>query len=224
MIKLVLFDLDGTLLNTISDLAAATNHALACNGFPTHPEAAYPYFVGNGIMKLFERVLPEGERTEEHLCALRDTFIPYYKEHDTDRTTPYQGIHRMLHDLQRSGVLLAVASNKIHVATCKLIFHYFPRVHFCRVLGQRENIPPKPDPFIVREILETVHINSTEALYIGDSGVDMQTAIAAGVRSCGVTWGFRPREELEAFHPDFIVSEAKEIVHITRSLRHSGLC
>ncbi|MDR2791935.1 MAG: HAD family hydrolase [Tannerellaceae bacterium] len=224
MIKLVLFDLDGTLLNTISDLAAATNHALARNGFPTHPEAAYPYFVGNGIMKLFERVLPEDKRTETTLLALRDAFIPYYKEHDTDRTVPYRGICEMLQELQQAGLLLAVASNKIHAATRKLIFHYFPHIHFCRVVGQREHTPPKPDPFIVREILETAHINNAEALYVGDSGVDMQTALAAGVRSCGVTWGFRPREELEAFNPDFIVNEAEEIVHIIRSLRRSSLC
>jgi phosphoglycolate phosphatase len=159
MIKLVVFDLDGTLLNTISDLAAATNYALAKNGFPTHPEAAYPYFVGNGVMKLFERVLPEDKRTTEHILAICNTFLPYYKEHDTDHTFPYQGVHKMLRDLQAMGIGLAVASNKIHAATRRLVFHYFPHIHFCRVIGQRENVPSKPDPSIIWDILKTTNID-----------------------------------------------------------------
>ncbi|MDR3126945.1 MAG: HAD family hydrolase [Tannerellaceae bacterium] len=218
-IKLVVFDLDGTLLDTISDLAAATNYALVRNGFPVHSEGVYPYFVGNGIMKLFERALPLDRRGEEDLKAMREVFLPYYGEHDTDRTLAYPGISRMLEDVQRMGVELAVASNKVHTATRKLVFHYFPRIHFRRVVGQRVDVPPKPDPAIMREILESAGVDAGETLMVGDSGVDMQTARAAGVVSCGVTWGFRPREELETFGADFIVDKPGEIVRIVREWR-----
>ncbi|OAV72114.1 Phosphoglycolate phosphatase [Bacteroidales bacterium Barb4] len=212
MIKLAIFDMDGTILNTIADLADSTNYALCQNGFPVHPAEAYRFFVGNGINKLFERALPEGERTEANILRIRQSFLPYYKEHDTDHTAPYPGIFDLLWQLQKWGILLAVASNKYHVATCKLTDFYFPEISFVSVLGQREDVAPKPDPAIVYDILLAAAVQKEETLYIGDSGVDMQTAINSGVVSCGVTWGFRPRAELEAFHPDYIVSKPVEIL------------
>lgn len=211
MIKLVIFDLDGTLLNTIADLADSTNFALARHGFPVHPTEAYNFFVGNGINKLFERALPEGWKTEENILLIRQSFLEYYSRHNMDRSTPYPGIPELLNTLQERGVQLAVASNKYHEATCKLITHYFPQIRFTEVLGQREGIAPKPDPTIVYDILSVASVDARETLYVGDSGVDMQTAISSGTISCGVTWGFRPRAELESFHPDYIVDQAEEI-------------
>ena len=211
MKKLVIFDLDGTLLNTIADLAQSTNHALHTLGYPTHEEAEYNFMVGNGINKLFERALPEGEKTEENVLRVRKEFIPYYDQHNADKSSPYPGIPELLADLQRLGIQLAVASNKYQSATIKLINHYFPEIHFSIILGQRENVPVKPDPAIVQEILSFTNISTEDVLYVGDSGVDMQTAFNASVTACGVTWGFRPRTELEKFAPAYIVDKAEDI-------------
>lgn len=214
MKKLVIFDLDGTLLDTIADLAQSTNYALEQNGFPTHPTEEYPFFVGNGINKLFERALPEGEKTEQNIQRVRKCFLPHYDRHNTDYSRPYPGIPALLAGLQNANVLLAVASNKYQEATRKLIAHYFPTVFFSEILGQREGIPVKPDPSIVDEILRQTGMRREDTLYVGDSGVDMQTALNSQVSACGVTWGFRPRAELENFHPDYLVDTPEEILKI----------
>ncbi len=216
MKHLVIFDLDGTLLNTIADLAQSTNYALRELGFPTHEEDAYRFMVGNGINKLFERALPEGEKNEANVLRVRQQFIPYYNVHNADKSFPYPGIPRLLVELQAQGIQLAVASNKYQSAAEKLIAHYFPSIRFVAVFGQREGIPAKPDPSVVHEILKITGIAPADTLYVGDSGVDMQTAINAEVTSCGVTWGFRPRTELEAFHPDYIVEQVEEIAAIVQ--------
>lgn len=216
-IKLIIFDLDGTLLNTISDLAHCTNYALEKNGFPGHPIESYNYFVGNGINKLFERALPENEKTEENIAHIREIFLPYYDKHNTDYTQPYEGIHELLKTLQSDGYMQAVASNKYQQATEKLIKNIFPDISFVAVFGQREDIPVKPDPTIVYDILRIADILPKEALYIGDSGVDMQTALNSAVTSVGVTWGFRPREELEKAGANHIVNSTNEILEILNS-------
>ncbi len=212
MKRLVIFDLDGTLLNTIADLAASTNQALRHFNYPEHPTEAYRFFVGNGINKLFERALPEGERTEQNVLRIRSRFIPYYDQHDTDFSTPYPGIPEVLEALQNRGIKLAVASNKYQSATERLITHYFPTLRFEAVLGQREGIPVKPDPTIVNDILQATGIAREEVLYVGDSGVDMQTALHAGVDAVGVAWGFRPHTELESFHPLAIIDNAEDLL------------
>lgn len=212
MKKLVIFDLDGTLLNTIADLAAATNQALQHYGYPTHEVEAYRFFVGNGINKLFERALPKTERTEENILKIRSRFVPYYDTHNADLSRPYPGIPELLRTLQQKGIKIAVASNKYQAATRKLIAHYFPEINFVEVLGQREGIPAKPDPCIVHDIIAKAGVKQEEALYVGDSNVDMQTAHNAGVTAVGVAWGFRPRTELEALHPAHIIENAEELL------------
>lgn len=214
MKKLAIFDLDGTLLNTIADLAQSTNYALQTLGYPTHEEKAYKFMVGNGINKLFERALPEGEKSAENILRMRAEFIPYYDIHNADKSCPYPGICELLEVMQQKGIILAVASNKYQSATEKLVAHYFPQVHFAAVFGQREGIQPKPNPTVIEDILSLTHINREEVLYIGDSGVDMQTAINANVTACGVLWGFRPQSELEAFHPTYLVNKAEEILSL----------
>lgn len=213
MKKLVIFDLDGTLLNTIADLAAATNYALQACGYPTHDTDAYRFFVGNGINKLFERALPEGTRSKENVLKIRSLFVPYYNEHNADLSRPYLGIENLLETLQKKGYMLAVASNKYHEATQKLIKQYFPHINFLAILGQRENIPAKPDPQVVYEIMEKAGVERNEVVYIGDSSVDMQTGANAGVTTIGVCWGFRPRTELEAYNPSLIAEQAEDILH-----------
>lgn len=210
--QLVIFDLDGTLLDTVADLANATNQALERCGYPTHPIQAYYKFVGNGINKLFARALPAECRTEENVQRIRSLFIPYYNEHNADCSCPYSGIIDLLHALQEGGVQLAVASNKYHEATLKLVRHFFPNVTFAAIYGQREEVPIKPAPDIVFDILRDTGVPKEDTLYVGDSGVDMQTALNAGVESVGVAWGFRSEEELQENGAVHIVHQAEEIL------------
>lgn len=212
MKKLVIFDLDGTLLNTIADLAAAANYALQQLGYPTHPVDTIRTYVGNGINKLLERSLPEAERNEENVMRMRSHFVPYYDKHNADLSCPYPGIVALLEELQHRGVMIAVASNKYQTATAELVKHYFPAVDFIEVLGQREGIAVKPDPTIVFDILKKAKVLPEEVVYVGDSGVDMQTAINSGVDAVGVSWGFRPKAELESFCPKGIIDKAEELL------------
>ena len=212
--SLLIFDLDGTLLDTVADLAASTNYALSQCGFPTHNTGAYKFFVGNGINKLFERALPEEEKNQDNILRVRQHFLEYYGTHNADLTIPYPGMVNLLQQLQSAGIKLAVASNKYQKGTEKLIKLFFSDIHFVAVFGQRENIPAKPDPTIVRDILDIANVEEQEVLYVGDSGVDMQTAHNSGIDAVGVTWGFRPLTELQAFSPKYIVDQPSEILSI----------
>lgn len=214
MKKLVIFDLDGTLLDTIADLAAAANHALQKAGFPVYDTETIRTFVGNGISKLLERALPEGARTAEKVERLRTDFVPYYDAHNAEQSKPYPGVAALLLRLQERGMMLAVASNKYQAATEKLVAHYFPAIRFVKVMGQREGVPVKPDPTIVFDIMEAAGVGKEDVLYVGDSGVDMQTAHNAGVDAVAVSWGFRPRTELEAFRPLAIIDRAEELADL----------
>lgn len=211
-VKLVIFDLDGTLLNTIGDLAEAANEMLRLRNLPQHDYPTYCTFVGNGIMRLVERALPEELRTAEYVAAARQDFLDYYINHIDRKTCPYAGIPELLKALQRRGIRLAVASNKFQAGTEKLIRSFFPEIRFEVVFGQRPDVPLKPDPAVVEEILSITGVAREEVLYVGDSGVDMLTAHAAGVRSVGVSWGFRTREELLDAQADRIVDSAEEIL------------
>ena len=210
--KLAIFDLDGTLLDTVADLANATNYALSLCGYPTHPTEAYYQFVGNGINMLFFRALPEDARTEENVMRIRSLFVPYYNEHNADDSRPYAGIPELLQILQDKEIIIAVASNKYQQATKKLVQYFFPNIRFAAIYGQREGIPVKPDPTIVNDILEETGISRARTIYIGDSGVDMQTAHNAGVESIGVTWGFRDEDELRDNGAQHIAHRAEEIL------------
>lgn len=217
MKRLIIFDLDGTLLYTVPDIAAATNQALAACGYPVHSENDIARFIGNGINKLFERALPENARTQEEVLRIRSLFIPYYLEHCADMTRPFDGIPELLARLCGKGIKVAVASNKYHPATVKLMEHFFPEIHFSAVFGEREGVPRKPDPAIVHDILEASGIHSADkkdVIYAGDSGVDMQTCINAGIEAIGVTWGCRSREELSSFSPAHIVDRPEQIAGI----------
>ena len=210
--QLVIFDLDGTLLNTIGDLAVACNAVLALRGLPEHTYAEYCHFVGNGIMRLVERALPEPMRTPETVAAVRADFVKYYTEHIDAHTQPYAGIPELVAELGRRGVAMAVASNKFQAGTEKLIRLFFPGVAFAAVFGQRPDVPLKPDPAVVEEILTLTGVAREEVLYVGDSGVDIETAGAAGVRSAGVTWGFRDRQELVEAGARQIVDKPAELL------------
>lgn len=205
-----IFDLDGTLLNTIDDLGYACNHALAACGYPVHAIEEYPRLVGNGVNKLIERALPaelktSSAATEKLVQRVRAHFVPYYDAHNCDYTYPYEGIPQMLTELKSRGWCLAVASNKYQAATEKIVAHFFPGV-FDVVLGEREDVPRKPDPQIVKDIIrslsaersgsETVCQSEGRSVYIGDSLVDRDTAANAGLPFVACSWGFVPRQTL----------------------------
>lgn len=214
MKELVIFDLDGTLLNTIDDLGAAANHALEANGFPTHSISSYPFFVGNGVSKLLERVLPEDHRNRITIERLRQDFVKYYDLHDADATRPYQGIHQLLLDLNARDIKIAVASNKYARAVERLINHFFPDVKWAAIEGQRDNRPVKPDPSVIFDILLNVPTPKQQVLYVGDSGVDMETGRRACVDTVGVTWGFRPVKELREYYATAIVDNPAQILDL----------
>ena len=212
MIKLAIFDLDGTLLDTLGDIAGACNHALTVCGCPTHEVGEYKMFVGSGIMNLFRRALPEEQRTEGMVMKMRDAFVQYYDVHKDDMTRPYPGIEGLLDELTAKGIRLAVASNKYQEATEELVTRYFGTYRFACVLGQREGHPIKPDAGIIFEAMASCEgVRPHEVIYCGDSDVDMQTGINAGVRTVGVTWGFRSREELAAYSPCLLADNPEEI-------------
>lgn len=206
MTKLAIFDLDGTLLNTVEDLGNATNYALEQCGFPTHPIEAYYQMVGRGIYNLFRAAIPSEYATEDNVQRMASYFIPYYDTHKCDCTRPYDGIPGMLKTITAAGVRLAVASNKYQDGAEKLVHHFFGEYDFVKILGQRDGQPIKPDPAIVDQILADVpKVTKEQVVYVGDSNVDMQTGANAQVRTIGVTWGFRSKEELAAYTPSAIV-------------------
>lgn len=192
----IIFDLDGTLLNTIDDLGYACNYALEHTGYPTHPIAEYPRMVGNGINNLIRRALPEAGRTEENILRVRAHFVPYYDVHNCDYTRPYEGMPELLQTLKAQGHRLAVASNKYQAATEKIVNHFFPGV-FDVILGEREGIERKPNPQIVYDILSSSDTKHS-AVYLGDSLVDRDTARNANVPFVACSWGFVPKQQLIA--------------------------
>lgn len=214
MKKLVIFDLDGTLLNTIEDLGNAANYALEKNGFATHTIASYPFFVGNGVKRLIQRVLPEEHRDDATVETILRDFREFYDEHCCECTKPYKGINDLLTDLVDSGVGVAVASNKYQAATEQIISHYFPDIDFVAVQGNVEGVNTKPDPSILFAILAKAKTPKRDVIYVGDSGVDMETARRACVDSVGVTWGFRPEKELVEYHADTVVHDPAEIFQL----------
>ena len=213
---LVIFDLDGTLLNTLDDLAVAANHALKVCGFAPRSVEECRNFVGNGVSKLLERSLPDGARTSAHLEQMRQAFFAYYDAHLWNHTLPYPGIEETLNALQARRVKLAVASNKYQSATERLTKHFFPSVSFVSVLGQRDTVPLKPHPQIVQDILHVSAEQKENCLYVGDSQVDMQTAQNAGVKACAVGWGFRTQAELRAYHPVYFISQPSQLLDLVQ--------
>lgn len=213
-IKLVIFDLDGTLVDTLADLAGAMNTVLARLGYPPHPVPDYRFKVGNGVAKLVERALPEVARQPAVMAEALQQFLDYYNRHDMEATAPYAGIPELLRQLRARGLQLAVASNKPHAAAVEIVRHYFGNGLFDCVYGQRPGAPVKPDPAIVRDILLALHRSPEETLYVGDSAVDMETARRSGLVSVGVLWGFRPESELRAAGARHLAASPDEILSL----------
>ena len=209
---IVIFDLDGTLLNTIGDLAASVDYVMRSRNLPEHTNAEYRQMVGGGIKRLVERALPaelaaNGEYVEE--CVTQ--FRRYYVDNIDRHTVPYDGMYDLLHRLRKEGVQVAVASNKFQHGTDRLVSKFFGDVDFVAVEGNREGAPLKPDPQIVNNILHKAGVEHSKAIMVGDSGIDIRTAAAAGIDSVGVAWGFRFAEELYEAGATRVVTTAEEL-------------
>ena len=209
---IVIFDLDGTLLNTIGDLAASVDYVMRSRNLPEHTDAEYRQMVGGGIKRLVERALPEElAKSESYVDECVTQFRRYYVDNIDRHTVPYEGMCELLADLERSGVKLAVASNKFQHGTDRLVSKFFSDIDFVAVEGNREGAPLKPDPQIVTGILSRAGIAPERAVMIGDSGIDIRTAQAAGIDSIGVAWGFRFAEELYEAGAQRVVSQVEEL-------------
>ena len=208
--RAAVFDLDGTLLNTLADLADSGNELLASYGMAPHPEPAFRYFVGNGSRKLMERILPG--KSPEQIDEALARYKAIYEKHLTAKTTPYAGISETLSALKARGVQMAVCTNKHISAAEALIRKYFPADTFEAFEGDRPGVPRKPDPAHVRIVLEKMGVRPEETVYLGDSGVDMQTAVNAGTLSVGVLWGFREKDELMENGAQILLSKPSELL------------
>ena len=207
--KAVIFDLDGTLLDTLADLAEGTNYALHINGFPERTPDEIRRFVGKGARKLIERAVPDGQ-VEAALEKVRQDFNVYYKIHCKDHTGPYPGIMEMLQELVQQGYSLGVVSNKPDFAVQELIPEYFPDI-FASISGERQGVAKKPAPDLIREAMKTLHADSSNAVYVGDSEVDLEAAANAGIPCISVAWGFKGRRFLEEQHAGMIIETPSEI-------------
>ena len=193
--KVVIFDLDGTLLDTLEDLAAAVDYALSLKGFPPHTLAEYRKMVGHGVRNLVAQALPEEQREDAVIDTCLAEFKAYYTAHIDVRTRPYPGMQELLRTLHARGVRLAVASNKFQSGTEYLIRRFFGDVPFVAILGNREGCPLKPDPEIVGEVLRRAGADAIDAVLVGDSATDMKTAANGGIAAIAVTWGYRDLPE-----------------------------
>ena len=192
----VIFDLDGTLLDTLDDLAASANRALKANGFPPHPHDAYRWFIGDGSAVLIERALPPEKRSPDIIAACLASLLDDYNQNWHSATRPYDGIPELIDALRQRGQGMSVVTNKPHRFTGLMIDHYLESVPFRAVLGQRDGIPKKPDPRQALDAAAAMHVSPSKCIFLGDSAVDMETALRAGMLPVGASWGFRPTREL----------------------------
>lgn len=219
MIKAVIFDLDGTLANTLYDLSASGNYALEKFGFPTHETEEYKYFIGKGIPNLVERILPEQD--EEIKTKALECFMSHYREHYLDKTVVYDGIYDTVVAIKNMGLKVAVVSNKIQEMTVTIINKLLKDM-FDIVCGKQEGYPAKPDPTLTLKVMDDLGVKSCECLFVGDSGTDAKTSVNAGCTGIGVLWGFRKEDELLENGAKYIVKKPCEIVDIIQRLNNEG--
>ena len=221
--KGIIFDLDGTLLDTINDLTDSVNDVMKIYGWKEYESEACKMMVGNGFRKLIQRALPEEKQKDEmFLDEAVDQFSKAYQKRYLNKTIPYEGILKLLGTLEEKGIKIAVNSNKRGDYTSALVNKYFSQFPWVAVYGERERegIPKKPDPSAALEIANHMNLPAEEVLYIGDSKTDMETGQAAQVDTVGVTWGFRPREELEAFKPKLVAESPFQVIDFIKAVNH----
>lgn len=208
-IQAALFDLDGTLTNTLTDIANAMNRALTEHGLPTWSVEDYKYLVGNGAKILAQRAVRDRQELAE---PVRQTYQAWYETHNQETTRPYDGIPEMLTALREAGLRLAVLSNKPHADTVHVVKHYFPEIPFDVVRGQQEGVPIKPDPAGAFAVAEAMGIAPERFVYLGDTSVDMECARRAGMHPVGVLWGFRKEDELRESGAEAVIGKPEELL------------
>jgi phosphoglycolate phosphatase len=194
--RAVIFDLDGTLLDTLSDLAAAANRTLASQGYPTHPVEAYRWFVGDGTAMLIERAMPADQRSPEKIKACLKIHLQDYEQHWAEATRPYEGIAELLALLSRRRIPFAVVTNKPHESALSSLAHFFPDIDFGFICGLGPGIAKKPDPAQALAAARAMGVSPEHCLFLGDSGVDVQAARNAAMVPVGAAWGYRTSAEL----------------------------
>lgn len=219
--KAVIFDLDGTLLNTIDDIADSLNIALSGNGFKTFPVEEIKMFVGNGVAVMVQRALAGAACTNKQFNSVQARYMEEYSARQAVKTRAYDGLAPAIDELRRLGVKTAVLSNKPQTDTLNTVSRFFTLSRFDLVYGQREGIPVKPDPSALHGLIKELGAAREDCLFVGDSEVDMQTAANAGMKKIGVLWGFRGRRALEDNGADYIVDKASDIVDIVKRLSGS---
>ena len=212
--KAVLFDLDGTLLDTLSDIGAAVNRVLAGKGFPAHELDVYRYFVGDGSAMLINRALPKDKRTDDVIRTCLAAYLEDYGRNWNVMTKPYEGIPEMLDALNDRGLKMAILSNKNHELAKRCTKELLSNWNFEVVIGQRNGVPPKPDPAGALEVAKRLNLPPVDFLYMGDSGVDMKTAVASGMFPVGVLWGFRSMGELRDNGSLALINRPSEILSL----------
>lgn len=210
----IIFDLDGTLVDSIEDLADSMNTVLRSNNLPVHELQAYKYFVGNGIRNLVRRAIPEKERSEELITKCYQSMIETYRDNCMNKTKPYDGIPDLLNELTARNMKLAVFSNKAHELTKKIVSELLPYWNFEVVKGLSDEALKKPSPVGALQISKAFGIIPEEIVYLGDTGVDMETANKAGMYPVGVLWGFRTKEELTATGAKYILNSPMDLIQI----------
>lgn len=220
MLKAILFDLDGTLVNSLEDLADATNLALSTHGFPTHDTEKYRYFIGNGMQNLIEVTLPENSRDDATRQKVFETFFEYYSNHFADKTKAYEGIKEVLTSLKEQGYKLAVISNKVQEMTSIVVNKSVGNNVFDAVYGKRENYLPKPDLALTLEVIKELGVKPENCVLIGDSGMDAKTAVNVGCECIGALWGFRTEEELRFNGAKYIAKEPAEILECIKEIEN----
>ncbi|WP_136480810.1 HAD family hydrolase [Cognatitamlana onchidii] len=211
--KAVIFDLDGTLVNSIEDIADAMNTVLKGYNYPTHDYKTYKNFVGSGVKSLVIKALPEAHSHEEQINKCHKAMMTVYKDQCTQKTKPYEGIKDLLEELRIRELKMSVLSNKADALTKKVVASIFPD-YFNPVLGLKIEAHKKPNPIAALEICNTLGISPEEAIYVGDTGIDIQTAKNANMLAVGVPWGFRDREELLECGADLILEQPKDLLKL----------
>ncbi len=212
MIKAAFFDMDGTLVNSMADLAVATNYALEKHGYPAKPTENYAYYAGNGIYVMIQRALEPATVSDEELKEIRNDFFDYYETNCTVNTYSYEGVEWLVKSLKDKGIRVGCITNKVQKIANDIISHFFGGMDV--VYGQIDGSPTKPDPYFTNKALEELNIRPDECVFIGDSGVDMETAKNSGAIGIGVLWGFRTKEELEENGARYTASTAEEVLNI----------
>ncbi len=210
-IKAVIFDMDGTVLNTLQDIANAVNYTLKLHNLPTHELYKFKKFVGDGTDMMLKRALPEDLRTDEQVAKIKPRYVEYYDAHPTDATVPYDGIPELLSTLKQKGIKLAVVSNKIDCMVGPIADKFFGGI-FDYVTGQKDGMPVKPDPAAVFEAMKIFGVTADECIFVGDSGVDAKTGFNAGMFTVGVLWGFRDEKELRENGANAVISKPCELL------------